>query len=172
MWNGKKLEQSKYGVSAFFNVSFQCLSEPNDLGAEWYNFGCIENIPDCIKYNYPHSDIEFRLPPASQDKVQLMIDIWDVIGILDYERRFHLNPVRWDRIKSNLSEGWCYCPWVTYNEKTNKPEFMDGRHRMMALLKFTKYRKIPFIVEAEYKHLLEAFFNHSYLTSKKQKTFD
>ena len=31
MWNGKKLEQSKYEVSAFFNVSFQYLSEPNDF---------------------------------------------------------------------------------------------------------------------------------------------
>lgn len=159
MWNGSKLEECKPGVSPFFHMSFSFVSDPENAGRDWYNFGCIENMPSCLKFKYPHNEIEFRIPPGSQNKSLLMIDIWAVIQTIPYEDRFHLNVARWDRVKSDLSDGWCYSPWVTVDSKSGTPELMDGRHRMVALLKFTEHRKIPFIVDTENQSLVENFFN-------------
>jgi hypothetical protein len=103
-------------------------------------FSNINEIPDCNKYSYPNKfNIGFEVPPGLNHE-----SVYKVAR-MSVEKIFHispfdfldLHPVRYDRVKEDLSNGFCYMPWMSY-KADNQREYatiQDGRHRIVALLK-------------------------------------
>jgi len=158
MCNSKILDEPKYGISLFSHIQFSSLNDPRNSGNDWYNFGCLENIPSSVKYNFLQTDIDFIQPPGTSNMVDMRIDLWEGIALMHYEDRFFLNPVRWDRVKRDLCDGWCYKPWISYDEECGKPFLMDGRHRIVSLLKFTNLTTGTFVIEKKYINYIYQYF--------------
>lgn len=145
MYNGCQLDEKKPGVSMFSFVQFACLQDRQNSGNDWYDFKLIENLPNDLKYNInPSSPIEFKKAPGQESFSSIEFDINIVLSIYDQAEMYNLNPVRWDNVKNDLSKGWCFSPWVYF--KDNKVQLMDGRHRIVALKKFTNVDSIPVVV--------------------------
>lgn len=149
MYNGSQLDECKEGVSLFSFVQFASLQERQISGNDWYNFKAIENLPNDLKYNIrSDSPIEFKKAPSQETFVSVELNINDVLSIFDPVDVFNLNPVRWDNVKKDLNDGWCFSPWVYF--KDGEAQLMDGRHRLIALQKYTELTHIPVVIEEKF----------------------
>jgi len=151
----KLLPLPKPGVSPFFNACFAYLSQM--MLDERYDFAALENIPDCIKYEYPSSNIDFRIPNGLEELVVVELNLSRALETLGKDC-FELSYNRWDRVKMDLSQGWCYMPWMYISEEYG-PTLMDGRHRIVALMRILKIDRCPFLVEPEYVEAIKDFDN-------------
>ena len=148
-YNGSQLDKCNSGVSLFSFIQFASLQDPEKSGSDWYNFKSLENLPNDLKYNIKSDAIiEFKKAPNNQSLVSVELSITDVLNIFDPLDLFDLNPVRWDNVKKDLNNGWCYSPWVFF--KDGEAQLMNGRHRLIALLKFTLLTRIPVVIEKKH----------------------
>lgn len=149
MYNGSQLDNIKNGVSLFSFLQFASLQDPENSGNDWYNFKSLENLPNDLKYNIKSNiSIVFKKAPSQEAFESVELCIKDIINLFDPLDIFYLNPVRWDNVKKDLNNGWCYSPWVFF--KDGEAQLMDGRHRLIALLKFTEMTHIPIAIEKQH----------------------
>ena len=101
----KRLPPVPAGVSMYFYMRFAA-------GDEWYRFKTMADMPPCLKHDYPTRDLEFRVPPLCHSFEIVTIDLRAALATLPDNEQLNLNPARWSRVRRDLSEGWCYTPWM------------------------------------------------------------
>lgn len=143
-------------VSLFFFRRFWANTDLS-VGNDWYNWKNIENIPTCGLFDFPPAtELEFYPAPANVDFEFIELPLHEALSTLDDEMRFELNPLRWHRVKKMLSDGRIEYPEMTLN-KEGSPVLMDGRHRIVAMIKLMDMQSAPFAVAPEH---LQAVRNH------------
>jgi hypothetical protein len=142
----KKLPPVPKGVSMYFYLRFAGGGET--FGDEWYRFESLEDMPPCLKHDYPTRDLDFRIPPQCRSFELVTIDLRSALATLPEDERLNLNPARWSRVRRDLSEGWCYTPWMGVEE--GHVRLTDGRHRIVAMMKFLDLEYATFSVPFEH----------------------
>ena len=140
------------GVSMYFYMKFAAGNET--FGDEWYRFRTIEDMPPCLKHDYPTRDLDFRVPPECNGFQLVTIDLRSALDTLSPNERLHLNPARWSRVRRALSEGWCDTPWM--GAEQGRAKLTDGRHRIVAMMKFLQFDYAPFSVPREHVEVVRA----------------
>ncbi|CAE6840182.1 hypothetical protein [Paraburkholderia aspalathi] len=140
------------GVSMYFYMKFAAGNET--FGDEWYRFRTMNDMPPCLKHDYPTRDIEFRVPPICKGFQLITIDLQSALDTMPPNERLHLNPARWSRVRRDLSEGWCYTPWMGVEQ--GKASLTDGRHRIVAMMKFLQLEYAPFAVPLQHVEAVRA----------------
>lgn len=140
------------GVSMYFYMRFAAGNET--FGEEWYRFEAMEDLPPCLKHDYPTLDIEFRVPPICRDFQLVTIDLRSALDTMPASERLHLNPARWSRVRRDLSEGWCYTPYMGVEQ--GKATLTDGRHRIVAMMKFLQLEYATFSVPPKHVETVRA----------------
>ncbi|WP_316852220.1 hypothetical protein [Ralstonia thomasii] len=130
----------------YFYIRFAAGDET--VGDEWYRFKTIADMPPCLKHDYPTRDLEFRVPPQCRTFEIVTIDLRSALETLPDDEQLNLNPARWSRVRRDLSKGWCYTPWMTVQQ--GRAVLMDGRHRIVAMMKFLELEYAEFSVEPEH----------------------
>ncbi|MGP8289221.1 hypothetical protein ACT3OH_02990 [Vreelandella zhanjiangensis] len=136
-------------VSSYFFMRM-CTDAFADDASEWYDFMALENLPpySCVYELNVHSPIEFRYPDGTEGFQVIELPLQAAIETMEKEERFNVNPLRWNRVIRDLSEGWCYYPWMTRAHRT-RPELQDGRHRILVMMKLLGMKSAPFVVAEE-----------------------
>jgi len=122
---------------------------------ERYDFVALENIPDCVKYEYPSAALDFRTPMGLEDFAIVELNLSRALETLA-DDRFRLSFNRWDNVKRDLSQGWCYMPWMYVSEEYG-PSLMDGRHRIVAMMRILKMERCPFLAKPQYVDAIMEF---------------
>lgn len=134
----------------------------NDGGDE-FRWPSIFEIPDCQKYNINYQIFpEFTLPIGKSNCIRIILPIWEVLSSLKNDALL-LRTFRWDRVKSQLSNGTIEYPEVCFDDGSpiqdllnptslnisgqERLSLLDGRHRLVALMRFYKAEEAPFICE-------------------------
>lgn len=118
------------------------------IGDEWYRFKTMADMPPCLKHDYPTRDLEFRVPPLCRSFEIVTIDLRAALATLPDNEQLNLNPARWSRVRRDLSEGWCYTPWMGVEQ--GRASLTDGRHRIVAMMKFLELEYAEFAVQPEH----------------------
>lgn len=142
------------GVSPYFYTMFA--TKHTDDGREWYKFSSIDAIPPEIFYEYPTRDLDFRRAHGHSEFEIITLDLKQALDALPPGDGLTLNPARWCRVRQDLSAGWTYMPWMGSDE--GKPSLIDGRHRIVAMMKFLQLETAPFVVESCYAPAIRAWF--------------
>jgi len=132
-------------ISQYFFLRFA--SGNADIGDEWYRFDKIESIPTCLKHDFPTRELEFRVPPICLDFKIMTVNLQDALNTLPSSERLNLNPARWSNVKRDLSRGWCFTPWIGIED--GRARLTDGRHRIVAMLKFLQLEYATFSVNPD-----------------------
>jgi hypothetical protein len=98
-------------------------------------FQKIDHIPRCIKYRPPAS---LRFEDLDSDTytaplTPISCDVHSLI-LIDSDHFLNLHPVRYDKVKEEISLGEIPMPIVSMCDE-GVPRVIDGRHRIMALFK-------------------------------------
>jgi len=136
----------------YFYMKFAAGGET--FGDEWYRFRSMEDLPPCMKYDYPTRELEFRIPPLCRDFELVTIHLQSALDTMPPNERLHLNPARWSKVRRDLSDGWCYTPYMGLDE--GEVALTDGRHRIVAMMKFLQLEYAPFSVPPEYVDAVRA----------------
>lgn len=132
----------------------------NDGRAE-YRWDNVENIPDCKKYTLKNlEDVEFVPDCGYQDYVKVRLPIWDVLSSLR-EDALLLRVFRWNRVKSHFSEGKVHYPIVYFNKDDEKPSLGDGRHRLVALMRFYGATEADFLCDPDHYGRIYQFIKNN-----------
>ncbi|WP_319640837.1 hypothetical protein [Ralstonia pickettii] len=142
----KKMPPLPAGMSMYFYIRFAAGDET--VGDEWYRFKTMADMPPCLKHDYPTRDLEFRVPPLCRSFETVTIHLRSALATLPESEQLNLNPARWSRVRRDLSEGWCYTPWMSVQQ--GRARLMDGRHRIVAMMKFLELEYAEFSVEPEH----------------------
>ena len=142
----KKLPPLPAGVSMYFYIRFAAGDET--VGDEWYRFKTMADMPPCLKHDYPTRDLEFRVPPVCRSFERVTLDLRSALATMPYDEQLNLNPARWSRVCRDLSEGWCYTPWMGVEQ--GRARLTDGRHRVVAMMKLLELESAVFSVPAEH----------------------
>lgn len=124
-------------------------------------FFSLDSVPDCEKYKYPSKEtVKFCMPPGFNGDDTVRVAEMSLQRIFNADPLFFLDlhPTRFDRVKNDLSNRFCYYLWMSY-QKDNKKEYakvMDGRHRIVAMLKIG-WGKAPFIYPKEKQYLYDKY---------------
>lgn len=146
-FQNKKLDE-ELGVSIFDFVSMMYEVKHEDqkyYSGTWLNFKRLENVPENKFFNLSNNGKNIEMINIDKEKIYTHEIEVDALEILEYtlgDRSFSLNPVRWTRVRKDLSEGKCYMPEIAYDKDTKKLKILDGRHRIVALTKFYNFKKI------------------------------
>ena len=145
-------QQRKMVVSQYFLTRMYFDQSPHDA-SEFYNFQSLDNVPDySCKYDIdPEVEINFHRPPATEEFEIIELPLVPSLYTLGKDDCLKLNPARYDRVKKQISQGILEYPWMTISN--GHVHLMDGRHRVVAMLKILKRITAPFIVEK--KHILD-----------------
>ncbi|MGC0015067.1 hypothetical protein ACPPTR_06110 [Ralstonia pseudosolanacearum] len=141
----KKMPPVPAGMSMYFYIRFAAGDET--VGDEWYRFKTMADMPPCLKHDYPTRDLEFRVPPLCHSFEIVTIDLRSALETLPADEQLNLNPARWSRVRQDLSEGWCYTPWMGVAD--GRASLTDGRHRIVAMMKFLGLEYAQFSVQPE-----------------------
>ena len=133
------------GGSMYFHIRFAAGDE--SIGDEWYRFKTIADMPPCLKHDYPTRDLEFRVPSLCRGFELITIDLRSALATLPNDEQLNLNPARWRRVRRDLSEGWCYTPWMGVEQ--GRARLTDGRHRIVAMMKLLELEHATFSVPLE-----------------------
>jgi hypothetical protein len=125
-------------------------------------FPSLESVPACEKYEYPEKGmVQFEMPPGFKGNDTICVAEMSIRRIFDEDPLFFLNlhPTRFDNVKNDLSKGFCYYLWMSHKEDNQREyaEVMDGRHRIVAMLKLG-WDAAPFIYPAGKKYLYDEYF--------------
>ncbi len=126
---------------------------------KFYNWKSITNIPDCKLFKITNKNINFTKPPiavaANFDVIEL--PLYAVLKTLgdDY---CVLSPQRWHRVREQLSNSNIEYPEITLDLNSNTPVLMDGRHRIIAMIKFLKMETAPFVCNPYYTEIVKNFY--------------
>lgn len=143
-------------VSLFF---FRRFYANTDLAVQddWYNWKNIEDIPTCGFFDFPPAtSLEFYPAPVNVDFEFIELPLEAALSTLDEGMRLELNPFRWHRVKKMLSSGRIEYPEMTLGSD-GFPLLMDGRHRIVAMMKLMGMQSAPFAVAPEH---LQTVRNH------------
>lgn len=145
-------------VSAYFFFRMCDDAYPDDA-SEWHDFKKFGNLPsECFKYDLATAPpIEFCRPPGTDSFCIIDLPLQEVHQTIPDDQRFYLNPARWDRVKKQLADGRCEHPWVSFNGAY--PMLMDGRHRIVAMIRLLGMTTAPFVVEAEHLPAIQDWSN-------------
>lgn len=145
------------GVSSYFTSRFATTDGHGAFGDERYCFPSLESIPDTVRFTFSKSDLDFRVPPGMQDAAVVDLPLLPALETLPGEDRFDLSCERWGRVLQDLSEGWCYMPWMTHSPEDGVC-LMDGRHRIVAMMRFMGRSTAPFVVSRKHLAAVTVFF--------------
>ncbi|VVD30911.1 hypothetical protein [Paraburkholderia dioscoreae] len=148
----KTLPPVPAGVSMYFYMKFALGGE--EFGDEWYRFPTLEDLPPCLKHDYPTRELQFRVPPNCTGFESVTIELQSALDTMPPEDRLHLNPARWSKVKRDLSNGWCYTPYMGL--ETGAASLTDGRHRIVAMMKLLQLEYAPFSVPREHVDAVRA----------------
>lgn len=149
-------EDAKRFVTEFYFGALPESQKTETLGK--LSFTSLSEVPDCTKYPKWTGDFEFKRPPALNERMELMT--LPIQPILEPCFPFlDLNPARWDLVKKDLSEGWCYVPILDLNGLRDAPNLAQGRHRCAALLRLYGLKEIPFAIEPSHRDILETWLS-------------
>jgi hypothetical protein len=144
-------------VSLFFFRRFWANTDLS-VGDDWYDWKNIENIPTCGIFDFPSPlTLEFDPAPANVEFEFIELPLNAALFTLHEEMRFELNPLRWHRVKKMLSDGRIEYPEMTLN-KEGIPVLMDGRHRIVAMMKLMGMEFAPFAVEPAHVAAVRRYF--------------
>lgn len=112
---------------------------PDERRQEWVpkvQFSSVDDYPSCIKYNCPEK-VTFinNNPEFCGDKMTVLLVHIDSLINLDHAHFLTLHPIKYDFVKDAISQGVIDMPMVRLDED-GIPHVADGRHRLVALLKF------------------------------------
>jgi len=133
------------GISMYFYQRFA--GGGTEPGDEWYRFEAIDDIPPCALYTFPFQTLNFKVPPLCHGDELVTIHLQDALDTLAHDERLNLNPARWSRVKRDLSQGWCYTPFMGFED--GSPLLTNGRHRVVAMMKFLGMEYATFSVPPE-----------------------
>lgn len=125
-------------------------------------FPSLESVPECEKYKYPRKEmVQFEMPPGFKGDDTICVAEMSLRRIFGEDPLFFLDlhPARFDKVKDDLSNGFCYYLWMSHN-KDDLREYarvMDGRHRLVAMLKLG-WEAAPFIYPTRKKYLYDEYF--------------
>lgn len=143
--------------SMYFWVRFFANADPT-IGDEWYNWKALENLPPCGHFDFAQGgSLSFRFAPSTRDFEVVELPILAVLEMMEADQRFNLNPARWHRVKNQIHIGSIEYPWVTAN-RSGHPSLMDGRHRLVAMMKFLGLSHAPFVVESKHVEAVKRYF--------------
>lgn len=109
-----------------------------------YNWKDINNIPECSLFDYAGIVLDFKRPPVAESFDIIELPLKEVLSTLG-KNCFVLSPNRWHRVRKQIAQGLIEYPEITVSSQTNKPKLMDGRHRIIAMIKFLGLEKAPFV---------------------------
>ncbi|WP_139230481.1 MULTISPECIES: hypothetical protein [unclassified Pseudomonas] len=145
------------GVSLYFQIRFFAEQNPEN-GADWYDWHSLENIPPCGYFTFGSVDsLRYTYPTATEKFCIVELPTMAVLETMQPEDRFTLNPARWHRVKAQLQNGVIELPWIT-TDSNGEPVLMDGRHRLVAMMKFMQAKTTPFIVEQQHLATIRKYF--------------
>lgn len=155
------LPEKPEGVSLFFFLRFYANT---DLltGSDWYDWQTVENIPPCGLFDFPDKEkLKFRFAPANEDFEVITLPLVAALGTMVPEDRYLLNPLRWHRVKEQLSTGEIEYPEMTLGlgRGITTPALQDGRHRIVAMMKLMGMVTAPFAVDPGHAETVRNFFN-------------
>ncbi|MEL7968079.1 hypothetical protein AAG587_17050 [Vreelandella neptunia] len=138
------------GISAYFFMRM-CTDAFCEDGSEWYDFQSLDNLPPySCKYELDiDNPISFRRPPGTEGFHVIELPLRLALETMEEEDQYSLNPARWNKVVLDLSEGWCYHPWMSA-VPGGRPTLQDGRHRIITMMKLLGMSSAPFIVEPEH----------------------
>ena len=148
----KTLPPVPEGVSMYFYIRFAAGDET--FGDEWYPFKTMADMPPCLKHDYATRELEFRVPPQCRNFETIKIDLRSALATLPDDEQLNLNPARWSRVRRDLSEGWCYTPWMGVED--GRARLTDGRHRIVAMMKLLELEYGTFSVPSEHLATVKA----------------
>lgn len=99
-------------------------------------FSSVDDYPSCIKYICPEK-VTFinNNPEFCGDKMTVLLVHIDSLINLNHAHFLTLHPIRYDIVKDAISRGVIDMPMVRLDDD-GIPHVTDGRHRLVALLKF------------------------------------
>ncbi|SFI01599.1 hypothetical protein SAMN04487959_114134 [Modicisalibacter xianhensis] len=135
-----------------------CTDSFSEDGSEWYNFKSLENLPPySCKYELdPDNPLSFRRPPGTKDFYVIELPLRAALETMEEEEQFLLNPARWNNVTRDLSEGWCYHPWMSALPG-GRPTLQNGRHRIVTMMRLLGMTSAPFVVEPEHIAAVKAW---------------
>lgn len=144
-------------VSLFFFMRFYA---NKDLltGSDWYDWTTIADIPPCGLFEFPAAaELKFYFAPANFDFEVITLPLISALETMSPSDRFNLNPLRWHRVKEQLSTGEIEYPEMTVG-RDGCPSLMDGRHRIVAMMRLMGMESAPFAVEPKHAEIVRTFF--------------
>lgn len=143
-------------VSLFFFHRFYA-NRDMLTGSDWYDWKTITDIPPCGLFDFPPSaELKFDFAPANADFEIITLPLIGALNTMCPEDRFHLNPLRWHRVKKQLSNGLIEYPEMTVSN--DAPSLMDGRHRIVAMMRLMAMESAPFAVNPKHAEVVRSFF--------------
>jgi hypothetical protein len=123
-----------------------------------YNFGSIDAIPGCEIFRFdPSKPLKFKKQPGCSNYEIIELPLLAALDLLG-DDKFEMHPPRWYRVKKQISEkGEIEYPWIC-SSATGSVSLMDGRHRIIAMIKFLGMTHAPFIVEPDHRIFVEQYF--------------
>lgn len=156
---GKDLyEDYQYPISLeFFSSIFSGYCNPAYNTS--YNWKSIDNIPNCELFKITNKNITFTKPPIAVamnfDVIELPLhEVLKTLG----DDSCVLSPQRWLRVREQLSKSSIEYPEITLDLSSNTPMLMDGRHRIVAMIKFLKMESAPFVCNPDYTEIVKSFY--------------
>ncbi|MCP3927275.1 MAG: ParB N-terminal domain-containing protein [Desulfobacterales bacterium] len=136
-------------IPTFYLEFFENLNNDFQFEHRKIQFQSIDQVPVCTKYEY-QKEINY-IPKTMGHIREQSVNTLQLLNVLNSDPQFHLDlhPVRYDIVKSAISRGEIDMPWMTIKEN-GKIELMDGRHRLVALIK-AGIEECPFIMEKEHE---------------------
>ncbi|MGV6989223.1 hypothetical protein ACWA5Z_10110 [Testudinibacter sp. P80/BLE/0925] len=154
-----KSEGTRPGIDCFFGLPQDGYWESNTK-PEWfarfpmallrtkldkYPFPSFEEIPDDTENMiYPNfTDVHFYVNPALQNNYKILyVDGFKILS--EMYQPFTIHPERWYKIKCYLSNGE-----IEYPELSSNCCVLDGRHRILMLMKIYQITMIPMVIDSE-----------------------
>ncbi|NMZ71347.1 hypothetical protein SAMN05216370_0028 [Pseudomonas peli] len=135
------------GVSPYFVARF--FANANlAIGDEWYDWTSLDLLPGCGVFKFPAAErLVFTRAPVAEEFEVIELPLQQALETMLPECRFHLNPYRWHRVKQQLSEGSIEHPEMGFS--CGAASLTDGRHRVVAMMKFMGMDRAPFVVSPE-----------------------
>lgn len=122
------------------------------------DFKKIDNIPECGLFLYSDEPLSFIPSLANEDFTIIELPIKGVLDLLA-EEAFIIHSERWYKVRKQFSVlNQTHYPWVYVDEETNEVRLMDGRHRLIAMLKLKKMQVVPVQVEPAMVDRVKAHF--------------
>jgi len=144
-------------IRQYFNMlNFSKLEDSNEYDFYYkVTFEHIIYIPPCSKYSPPKKVFFYKADGAESDLVNESVRIADIIAV-DPAHFLSLHPVRYNRVKFEISEGEIPMPIMTLSEEY--PTVFDGRHRIMALYKYG-FTHVDVLLKAHQRDTIIQFLN-------------